>query len=460
MTSIRTNAGALIALQTLKTLSRALGTAQNRISTGKRINSAADSPAVWAVAKTMEVDRSSAKVIQSGLTVAEQVVSVAAVGADAVTDQLIRIHDRLLDASNGNSDAGNNLQEIKGIIGRMSQTISSASLNGVNLLSNKGVGVAERETYTILASLQRSYGEVATKVSVIDVESANLEMSPLSELKNYFLFQGDHDPTVNPPVSGTPLEDGQVALPQSAEFTQAEYAAVLYAAKEEEAAFRKIARNRWPTSAETATYVEAFTAYHDAIIKFASLTDDQNADLLQIKEDVESKFARAGGSGNSGFKRSADRAREEFFGSTVDAGLEPSANYARAEGPYSRAGEAEKRLLYKKAYPPRVEVHDFGSVLARKLAPVVQALLEVTISKAAKLGTEQRRIESQAEALGGQADSLDRAISALIDTNLEVESARLKALQTQHQLAVQTLSIANRAPQSVLSLFNSNPRFR
>jgi len=44
-------------------------------------------------------------------------------------------------------------------------------------------------------------------------------------------------------------------------------------------------------------------------------------------------------------------------------------------------------------------------------------------------------------------------VSAMTDTNMEEASARLKALQTQQQLAVQSLSIANSAPSSLMSLF-------
>ena len=47
----------------------------------------------------------------------------------------------------------------------------------------------------------------------------------------------------------------------------------------------------------------------------------------------------------------------------------------------------------------------------------------------------------------------DRAIGTLVDADIEEESTKLKALQTQQQLAVQALSIANSASQNVLSLF-------
>ena len=47
----------------------------------------------------------------------------------------------------------------------------------------------------------------------------------------------------------------------------------------------------------------------------------------------------------------------------------------------------------------------------------------------------------------------ERTISILVDADVEEESTKLKALQTQQQLAVQALSIANSASQNVLLLF-------
>ena len=44
-------------------------------------------------------------------------------------------------------------------------------------------------------------------------------------------------------------------------------------------------------------------------------------------------------------------------------------------------------------------------------------------------------------------------IGSLVDTDMEAASARLQALQTQQQLGVQALSIANQAPQTLLQLF-------
>ena len=50
-------------------------------------------------------------------------------------------------------------------------------------------------------------------------------------------------------------------------------------------------------------------------------------------------------------------------------------------------------------------------------------------------------------------DRLDDGIGAMVDADMEEEAARLQALQVQQQLATQSLSIANQAPQNILSLF-------
>jgi flagellin len=49
--------------------------------------------------------------------------------------------------------------------------------------------------------------------------------------------------------------------------------------------------------------------------------------------------------------------------------------------------------------------------------------------------------------------ALNDGLGALVDANLAQESANLQSLQIQQQLGTQALSIANQAPQSLLSLF-------
>ncbi|OYW86618.1 MAG: hypothetical protein B7Z22_06370 [Hyphomonas sp. 32-62-5] len=83
----------------------------------------------------------------------------------------------------------------------------------------------------------------------------------------------------------------------------------------------------------------------------------------------------------------------------------------------------------------------------------VETLLTNTIGAASKFGSAQKQIESQGMFVQSLVDSLTTGIGAMVDADMEAASAKLQALQVQQQLGVQSLSIANQAPQSLLSLF-------
>ena len=83
----------------------------------------------------------------------------------------------------------------------------------------------------------------------------------------------------------------------------------------------------------------------------------------------------------------------------------------------------------------------------------IEALFTLAKDGVAKLGTAAKRINDQSNFVANLADSLKAGVGALVDADMEEASARLQALQTQQQLGVRALSIANQAPQTILSLF-------
>ncbi len=89
----------------------------------------------------------------------------------------------------------------------------------------------------------------------------------------------------------------------------------------------------------------------------------------------------------------------------------------------------------------------------RNTLTAVDGLASEAIESATTLGVGQKSIENQQEFLTKLADNLDTGVGAMVDANMEEEAARLQALQVQQQLASQSLSIANQAPQNILSLF-------
>lgn len=84
---------------------------------------------------------------------------------------------------------------------------------------------------------------------------------------------------------------------------------------------------------------------------------------------------------------------------------------------------------------------------------VIEQMIDDTVVAAAELGSYGKRVSDQSAFVGKLADSLNIGMGSLIDADMEEASARLQALQTQQQLGIQSLSIANQAPSAILSLF-------
>jgi flagellin len=70
-----------------------------------------------------------------------------------------------------------------------------------------------------------------------------------------------------------------------------------------------------------------------------------------------------------------------------------------------------------------------------------------------EIGAQAKQIEAHNTFVTKLIDTLESGIGNLVDADLAKESARLQALQVQQQLGAQSLSIANQAPQIILSLF-------
>jgi flagellin len=98
-----------------------------------------------------------------------------------------------------------------------------------------------------------------------------------------------------------------------------------------------------------------------------------------------------------------------------------------------------------------IDVEAHPEMLESYLA-YVDVINERVIDSAATLGALQNRLTIQSSFAEDLMDSLDRGIGNLVDADMNEVSTRLKALQTQEQLATQALSIANSANQNILQL--------
>ncbi len=93
-----------------------------------------------------------------------------------------------------------------------------------------------------------------------------------------------------------------------------------------------------------------------------------------------------------------------------------------------------------------------GTSSSLALNSVNLALTDVN-QKLGRLGTRGKSLEVHGIFVGKLIDSLTTGIGNLVDADLAADSARLQALQIKQQLGLQTLSIANTAPQNILQLF-------
>ena len=84
---------------------------------------------------------------------------------------------------------------------------------------------------------------------------------------------------------------------------------------------------------------------------------------------------------------------------------------------------------------------------------VTDEILNQLTDVASDLGAINSRVQMQETFVSNLMDSIDKGIGRLVDADMNEESTRLSALQTQQQLGIQALSIANSASQNILQLF-------
>jgi flagellin len=104
-----------------------------------------------------------------------------------------------------------------------------------------------------------------------------------------------------------------------------------------------------------------------------------------------------------------------------------------------------------------ITVPSTASLTSVALSTAVLAQLTTSISATnqalGNLGSQAKELANHNTFVQQLTDQLTTGVGNLVDADLARESARLQALQVQQQLGTQALSIANQAPQVILSLF-------
>ena len=108
---------------------------------------------------------------------------------------------------------------------------------------------------------------------------------------------------------------------------------------------------------------------------------------------------------------------------------------------------------------PIVTIPSTASLSTVTFATALLAQVTASIASAngalGVLGSQSKQFAGHSVFIRQLTDQLSAGVGNLVDADLAVESARLQAQQVQQQLGVQSLSIANHAPEVLLQLFKN-----
>ena len=135
-TSINTNYGAAVALQSLNKTSQQLETTQNRISTGMKVSSAKDNGAIFAIATSQRATAASQDAVRSGLQRTQSITDVALAAGDTITSALEEMKSLSVSiASSTGSAQTAYLADFNALGTEIASAITGASFDSVNSLT-------------------------------------------------------------------------------------------------------------------------------------------------------------------------------------------------------------------------------------------------------------------------------------------------------------------------------------
>lgn len=174
LNSINTNYGSFVALQNLTETTKALRQTQDRISTGRTINSSRDNGAIWAIAQNLRAGSLSINAVRGSLDRAQSATDIALNAGSAVSDLLLQMKEAALEASDTSLDTvsrGALNEQFKVLRDTLKRTVENADYNGVNMIKANGTTVsalasAVGGSYITVSPQNLSLGSANVTVSV------------------------------------------------------------------------------------------------------------------------------------------------------------------------------------------------------------------------------------------------------------------------------------------------------
>ncbi|MGH1412412.1 MAG: flagellin [Pelagimonas sp.] len=430
MSSILTNNGAMVALQTLKSINSNMAETQSKISTGKSVANAKDNSAVWAISKVMEADVKGFKGISDSLNLGQSTVAVARQASETVTDLLTDIKGKIVAAQEENVDRDKIQTDIAALRDQIGAVVGAAQFNGLNLLSNTET-TAGSDTINVLASLDRS----STGVAASDISVSKQDLGTTAAT-----ITGAAQATGGTQMSGT-TAGATDALTGAGTADTTDFTIV---------------------TAEVAAGV----GYSISLSAGAGDFSSANTSSATGRPSEIMYVAREGDTAQDVFDNLNDSLMTHLAGEGLDSD-DMSMAFNATTGAVTVTGSTTVgNDITVRADTYATTGTDIGGGLGEianidvttqegvdSALTAIEGFIQTSVDAAANFGSVQGRIETQSDFISGLSDALKSGIGSMVDADMEETSARLQALQVQQQLGVQALSIANQAPQQLLSLF-------
>jgi flagellin len=413
MTSVNTNYGALVALQSLSQTTRQLAEVQNRVNTGLKVASAKDNGAVFAIAEGQRARVSALGAVTDGIDRATSVIDVALSAGEAIGDILKQLKEKAVaaQANDLSQDQRDALQaDFDALRDQIDQIANAATFNGSNLVNGSNL-TAGSSAFSVLTS------DISGTAGAYELDGAALPaLSSASEdlATATGLTIGANDELVFTITNGNETTTFTVDV-DGADTIQEFIDSVGSASG----------------GRVTATYDDTtgVITYHSAEDFTVTYEDGAGAGV-----DDDGIFDGTDGTGGTSFTQ------------VVAPGT--SNNSLTVSGFDFRLGTAGQALA---GLTSSLDISTAnGGALA---SDAIDTALTNLNKDLATLGAQAKALDVQKVFLGKLSDSIEAGIGNLVDADLAKESARLQALQVKQQLGAQALSIANSAPSIVLSFF-------
>lgn len=467
MTSLLTNNAAMTALTTLKSINAQLDMTNNRVSTGQRVSNASDNAAYWSIATTVRSDNASLGAVKDSLGLGSSAVDTAYNGLNSIITDLQNIRAKLQTALGGGVDRSKVQTEITAIQNKMKATADSSIASGQNWLSVDSS--ASNTTYqgqqNVVAGFSRdatgtvTFSEIAVDVNAIklyDVNASSITTAATAG-KIFGTTSLTGTDAFRPGTANAGTADFTAATGNEVNFTltlgNADTATIVLDAANLSSAVQDLSK---------VTTSELISAINNQIA--ASTGGTGLAGQVSASLDSAGRLTFQTTATGSGTDASITIANQTPTGTAIDIGfgdLDDGTQDRTGSG--TAAGTASGKGILDTVNGVTsyaISTIDISSLVGTSgdatlkniITQVEQALAKVT-DAGTKLGANKTQIDGQKTFVDSLMKANERTIGILVDADIEEESTKLKALQTQQQLGVQSLSIANTSSQNILTLF-------